>query len=193
MKAFAAAKGRLAPLLTPDERIRLAQWMAERVLAAAGELATVVACDDEAVAEWARDRGAQVSWKPDTGLNAAVTLSVAELDAAGIDTVVVAHSDLPGATDLAALAHPQRIVLVPDHARDGTNVIVVPTALGFDFSYGPGSFRRHLDQALASGLTVEVRHDPLLGRDVDRPTDLTHPLLVDRLPAWLPTNPANHR
>jgi 2-phospho-L-lactate guanylyltransferase len=193
VKAFAVAKGRLAPLLSPDERVELARWMAERVLAAAGELATFVACDDEDVARWARSHGAQVLWKPDTGLNSAVTGSVADLHRHGIDTVVVAHSDLPGATDLEALARPSRIVLVPDHARDGSNVIVVPTGLGFEFSYGAASFRRHLDQALATGLPVEVRHDPVLARDVDRPGDLTHPLLVDRLPAWLQTNLASLR
>jgi 2-phospho-L-lactate guanylyltransferase len=193
VKAFTAAKGRLAPLLSPDERVDLARWMAERVLAAAGELATFVACDDDDVADWARTRGAQVLWKPRTGLNSAVTASVADLHRHGVDTAVVAHSDLPGATDLASLARPGRIVLVPDHARDGTNVIVVPTSLGFEFSYGASSFRRHLDQALATGLPVEVRHDRLLARDVDRPGDLTHPLLVDRLPAWLRTNLANLR
>jgi 2-phospho-L-lactate guanylyltransferase len=193
VKSFAVAKGRLSPLLTPDQRKRLSQWMAERVLAAAGELATYVACDDDEVAEWARARGAQVMWRPATGLNAAVTDSVSELRDMGVEYVVVAHSDLPGASDLASLARADHIVLVPDHRLDGTNVVGVPTDVSFDFSYGGGSFTRHLQQAMASSHAVTVRHDAVLSLDVDRPADLAHPLLADRLPTWLPTIPANLR
>ena len=58
-------------------------------------------------------------------------------------------------------------------------------------SYGPGSFRRHLDAAMAAGLAVEVRRDPLLGLDIDTPADLRHPRVVEVLPPWVPTSQAN--
>jgi 2-phospho-L-lactate guanylyltransferase len=193
VKSFTAAKGRLAPVLSPDERVRLARWMADRVVAAAGELPVHVACDDEQVAEWAVGRGATVLWHPGVGLNAAINDSVIELRDARFDVVVVAHSDLPGARDLARLAEPSTIVLVPDHRRDGTNVVAVPTSARFEFSYGPSSFRRHLDAAWGTGLAVDVRYHHLLARDIDRPDDLTHPLLAHEFPTWLPTSPANHR
>ena len=45
--------------------------------------------------------------------------------------------------------------------------------------------------AVAAGLPVAVRRDPLLAIDIDTPSDLAHPLVQEVLPAWLPTNPAN--
>jgi 2-phospho-L-lactate/phosphoenolpyruvate guanylyltransferase len=193
VRSFAAAKGRLSAVLSPTERVRLARWMAERVIAASGELPVHIACDDDQVAEWALGRGASVLWHPGVGLNAAVIDSVVELRDRGVDTVVVAHSDLPGARDLPSLATTDTIVLVPDHRRDGTNVVALPTSAAFEFSYGPASFRRHLDAALASGLAVEVRYDRRLARDIDRPDDLTHPMLAPEFPAWLQTSPASLR
>ncbi len=194
VKAFGAAKARLASVLSPAHREALARWSAERVVAAAGELPVYVACDSDDVAEWATSRGASVLWRPGTGLNAAVASSVAELAERGARHVVVAHGDLPRAERLARFA--QRydgIVLVPDAALDGTNVAVVPARVAFPFAYGAGSFRRHLHAAIATGCAVTVCRDPLLALDLDTPTDLTHPLVQEVLPEWLPTSLANQR
>ena len=191
VKAFAAAKARLSSVLAPDQRKALARWTADRVVAAAGELPVYVACDDDEVAKWAVDRGAVVLWHPGAGLNAAVSRSVAQLSEQGITQVTVAHGDLPRAHSLAALIVPDAITLVPDAHRDGTNVIAVPTRIGFAFSYGAGSFQRHLALAMASGHRVIVRRDPQLARDIDTPDDLRHPLVEEVLPAWLPTNQDN--
>ncbi|MEI7547684.1 MAG: 2-phospho-L-lactate guanylyltransferase [Actinomycetota bacterium] len=192
VKSFADAKARLAPLLSPAYRERLARWMAERVLAAAGELPVFVACDNDGVAEWAAAHGATVLWHPGVGLNAAVNNSLSDLRARGLDHVVVAHGDLPRARLLENTIIPGTLTLVPDVHGDGTNVIAMPTSLAFEFAYGAGSFRRHLAQAIAVGLPVAVCRDPLLGIDIDTPSDLTHPLVQEVLPTWLPTNPANH-
>jgi 2-phospho-L-lactate guanylyltransferase len=193
VKAFANAKARLSGVLTVADRERLARWMAERVLAAAGELPTYVACDDEDVAAWATSHGANVLWHPGVGLNAAVNGSIAELRGLGVSDVVVAHGDLPRALSLASLNQTDVLTLVPDRRDDGTNVAALPTNMPFDFSYGPGSFRRHLGAAVAAGVAVRVVRDPLLGLDIDTPSDLTHPLVQEVLPSWLPTNPANRR
>lgn len=191
VKAFAAAKARLSSVLAPDQRKALARWTADRVVAAAGELPVYVACDDDEVAKWAVDRGAIVLWHPGAGLNGAVSRSVEQLAHEGISHVAVAHGDLPLAHDLAALIVPGAITLVPDAHRDGTNVVAVPTGLGFAFSYGAGSFQRHLAQALDSGQRTNVRRDSQLARDIDTPDDLVHPLVKEVLPAWLQMNPAS--
>ncbi len=191
VKAFADAKARLAPVLSPAHRAALARWTAERVVAAAGEAPVFVACDDEVVAEWATGRGATVLWHPGVGLNAAVTRSVADLRDRGVRHVVVAHGDLPRATALIGVAVERCVTLVPDAAGDGTNVLSLPTDLPFEFAYGPGSFLRHLSQSVQAGFAVMVRHDPLLCIDLDVPSDLAHPLVQEVLPSWLPTNPAN--
>lgn len=191
VKAFADAKARLAPALPRDQRKALARWTADQVVAAAGTLPVFVACDDDEVAAWATDRGAVVLWHPGAGLNGAVMRSVAQLANDGFSHVAVAHGDIPRAHGLAALIATDTITLVPDARRDGTNVIAVPTHLGFEFAYGPGSYGRHLAAALASGLPTSVRRDPLLARDIDTLADLVHPLVKEVTPSWLQMNPAN--
>lgn len=182
VKDFTRAKARLAGVLSPATRARLARWMAERVVTAAGPLPVFVVCDHRAVAEWAESAGAEVLWRPGHGLNGAATDGVAAIAEAGHDTVVVVHSDLPLAHDLAALAEPGTAVLVPDRHGDGTNAIAIPAACGFRFAYGARSFDRHLEEAAKRSLPVQVRRDADLGVDVDTPDDLR--LVGDRLPSW---------
>ncbi|MCU1504518.1 MAG: hypothetical protein JWM12_3872 [Ilumatobacteraceae bacterium] len=192
VKAFRDAKARLTAVLDGPSRARLARWTAERVIAASGELPVYVACDDEEVARWAGEHGATVLWHPGEGLNGAVNASIAALRDRRVSHVVVAHGDLPRPAPLAALVRPGVVTLVPDRRDDGTNVVAVPTRSGFEVSYGPGSFRRHLDAAMAAGLAVEVYRHPTLSLDIDTPADLLHPLVLEVLPSWLRTNPANH-
>jgi 2-phospho-L-lactate guanylyltransferase len=172
VKAFGVAKLRLAPALGPERREALARSMAAAVVRAAGNLPVAVVCDDVAVAAWAAGHGAQVVWAPGRGLDGAVSDGVRTLAAAGAERVVVAHADLPLATDLAWVADFAGVTLVPDHRDDGTNVACVPAACGFPFAYGQGSFHRHGAAALRLGHPLRVVRDPVLGRDVDVPDDL---------------------
>lgn len=172
VKAFSRAKMRLAPVLGPEGRAALAREMAEHVLKAARPLSVVVVCDDEEVAEWAEDLGARAFREPGLGLNGAVNAAVTQLDQEGYQRLVVVHSDLPRATQLAWLADVEGIALVPDRREDGTNAISLPAGAGFRFSYGPGSFLRHQVEAHRTGLGYEVIHDPELAWDVDFPADI---------------------
>ncbi|MFN8041377.1 MAG: 2-phospho-L-lactate guanylyltransferase [Acidimicrobiales bacterium] len=175
VKAFARAKVRLAPALSPAERSALARTMADHVLRAAAPLPVHVVCDDDEVAEWATAAGATVVWTPGRGLDGAVAEGVSGLAAAGVDRVVVAHADLPHAEALAWVADFDGITLVPDRRDDGTNVIGLPAGSGFRFAYGPGSFARHRAEAARLGLPVRIRREPRLGWDVDQPADLEQP------------------
>ncbi|HXX88890.1 MAG TPA: 2-phospho-L-lactate guanylyltransferase [Acidimicrobiales bacterium] len=172
VKAFTAAKERLAPLLGPGERARLARTMAERVLGAAAPLPVAVVCDDDEVAAWARALGASVLPEPGRGLNGAVEAGVARLTAAGASEVLVVHADLPLASGLARLTGFAGVTLVPDRRDDGTNVVCLPTGTPFRFAYGAGSFARHGAEALRSGLELRVVREPELEWDVDLPSDL---------------------
>jgi 2-phospho-L-lactate/phosphoenolpyruvate guanylyltransferase len=181
VKAFGKAKARLAPALDEHQRAELARRLASQVVAASGDLPVAVVCDDGAVASWARSVGALVIWEPGRGLNGAVAEGVRRLGEAGVEQVVVAHADLPFASEgalagdtrgLAWLADFPGVTLVPDRRRDGTNVVAVPTYGGFVFSYGPGSFARHVAEADRLGLPRRVVHGSPLGWDLDVPADL---------------------
>ena len=176
VKDFARAKVRLAPELAPAERAALARRMATVVVQAAAPLDVCVVCDSDEVRSWALAAGARVIWTPGLGLNGAVQAAVDQLAAEGSATVVVSHADLPLATDLAWVAATEGVTIVPDRHRHGTNVIAVPTGIGFRFSYGPGSFDRHRAEAARLGQQLRVVNDARLGWDVDRPADLTLPV-----------------
>jgi 2-phospho-L-lactate guanylyltransferase len=175
VKSFADAKGRLADALSPHERAALAEAMATTVVRAASPLPVVVVCDSDGVRTWAEGVGARVLWTPGLGLNGAVEAGVADLCDRGIGSAVVAHSDLPLATDFSWLVDDRFVTIVPDRHLDGTNVICVPTGAGFSFSYGPASCTHHRAEARRLGLTARIITDEALSWDVDRPADLDYP------------------
>lgn len=180
VKSFRQAKARLTGALRPAERHDLARWMVGQVLAAASPYAVFVACDDDEVADWAAAEGAEVLWSPGMGLNGAVDGGVSTISGKGYSAVVISHGDLPLArtlvpiVELVAAGH---VVIVPDRRHDGTNVLGRPCDTAVPASYGAGSFRRHLDHALATGRPVTVRHDAELSLDLDTVSDLHHPLV----------------
>ena len=178
VKAFAAAKVRLAPALDAADREALARSMATRVVQAATDagLPVAVACDDEDVSTWASSVGASVVWTPGVGLNGAVQAGYASLVADGFELIVVAHGDLPHASGLERVVDGGAgvVTIVPDRHDDGTNVLAVPASVAadFTFAYGPGSFPRHLAEAERVGVVVRVLRLPELQWDVDTPDDL---------------------
>jgi 2-phospho-L-lactate/phosphoenolpyruvate guanylyltransferase len=177
VKAFGQAKNRLATALDPSERADLARSMATRVVRAAEPLPVTVVCDDEEVASWARSVGAEVGWTPGLDLSEAVSGTVRRLAREGVERVVVAHGDLPFASDLDLLAWvaPYVVILVPDRHGRGTNVVSAPTAADFGFSYGAGSLERHRAEVERLGLVLRIVHSERLGWDVDEPADLEAP------------------
>ncbi len=173
VKSFRAAKGRLADALDAGDRRDLAQRMASAVVAAATPLRAWVVCDDHEVAHWACTVGAGVLWRPVDGLNAAVTAGVDALATRGYRVVAVAHGDLPLAQELAWVTDFDGVTVVPDRRGDGTNVLSVPTGVGYRFAYGPGSADRHRVEAARLGLPIRTVDDERLGWDIDTPDDLT--------------------
>ncbi len=195
IKSFDLAKGRLATAISSTRRAQLARTMAAAVISAARNSSVWVVCDDPLVAGFATERGAGVIWRTSRGLNQAVADGMTFLGNQGYDRVVIAHADLPLATDLtwvadlawvgkssngldnqtvvAAKATTKRaITIVPDRRGDGTNVMCVPTRSAFTFAYGPGSAKAHRMEAKRLGLPVRVVANEELGWDVDTPEDL---------------------
>lgn len=177
MKAFGEAKGRLSPVMSPDQRKRLARLMAERVIAACSHLRVSVICDDREVADWSRALGVDIEWTPGLGLNGAVQETMGRAAERREERLVVVHSDLPFIPDLEpfTVASATEVKLVPDRRGMGTNVISVPTESDFRFEFGPGSFDRHRHSAEQAGLKVTVVTSERLGWDIDEPEDIRVP------------------
>ena len=177
IKAFAVAKQRLSSLLSNQERAELARAMAAVVIKAAKPLEAHVVCDDDEVATFAESLGATIEWTSEPSLNGAVQDAADGLGKRGVQRIIVCHADLPFAKDLSALALAEttEALLVADRRGEGTNVLSVPAATGFTFSYGPGSFARHQLQAQLCNLTATVVDSDSLSWDVDEPEDLLVP------------------
>ena len=173
IRSFKGALSRLAGILDEPRCRDLMRLMAARVLSAAEPLPVHVATDDAEVAAWATKLGAAVVPAGRPGLTTAVSMAVDHLASAGIERAVVAHADLALARTLRPAVGPG-LTIVGDRRRDGSNVVCVPTAAGFRFSYGPGSFGRHVAEAERLGLDVSVVEDDSLSVDIDHPEDLRH-------------------
>ncbi len=178
VRAFTGGLARLSERLAPAERAELARRFAGRVVAAAGEHPVVVVTSAPEVREWAAELAVATIDDPGS-LDGAAVAGRAFLARGGCARVVVAHADLPFARSLDPVTGDGGepvAALVPCHRDDGTPVLSVPATAPFRFAYGPGSFRRHVDEARRLGLEVRVVRDPDLAFDVDVPADL------DRLP-----------
>jgi len=177
VKALAAAKGRLAPWLSPLERRLLAIAMFEDVVAALqatpGLAAPLVVSPDREMWRRAEAIGCRVVEEPagGEGLNAALARAA---EKAGDDGLLVVAADLPLASaaglqrvlEAAALA-PVVVVVVPSHDGDGTNVLAWREPASFAPRFGPGSATRHL--SVPGAVRVD---DPQLAMDVDTVEDL---------------------
>jgi 2-phospho-L-lactate guanylyltransferase len=172
------AKGRLAEILTPDERAALALATFETVVRAALEagLAAVVLTADERVREATPTGAACVGEAAGVaGLNAQIEHALAGLGDA--DGVLILHADLPLATAEALVALCEAAPAAPSAALvrsedGGTNAMLLRPPGRFSLAYGPGSFAVHEARARAAGMTVRVVAAPALALDLDTPGDI---------------------
>jgi 2-phospho-L-lactate/phosphoenolpyruvate guanylyltransferase len=176
IRSFVGAKARLAGHLDEHARAAALRQMADRVVDAASPMKVLVVTSASEVRAWASERGVEVVDDPGS-LDGAATVGTRHLLTAGHVRAVIAHADLPRAQSLAPLATDAGdpvVALVPCHRDDGTNVLSVPTGLGFRFAYGPGSFHRHLAEASRLGVEARIVRAPDLVVDVDVPDDLRY-------------------
>ena len=171
VKSFQLGKGRMADHLSDESRSALGRALAERTAALAGDagLIPVLVAGDGEVAEWALFRGFPSIADPGEGLDAAANAGVLWATEAGSEWIVV-HTDLP------LLTADELVIL--DEARSRTGSVIAPSADGgtsalgasgpADFSYGPGSFHRHLGAFPAAEI---VTRQGLL-HDIDTIADL---------------------
>jgi 2-phospho-L-lactate guanylyltransferase len=183
IKPFGVAKRRLATVLDASTRSIVGREVAARTLDMAGAAGgrVVVVTADGGVRAWAARRGVESTGQSEGGLIGAAMAAVAMAHGA---PWVVAHADLPlvDTADFEAIVEAVEeceVVLAPSF--DGGTTVVAGTVASFPFSYGPGSFRRHLAVARERARIV-VRLG--LALDLDGPSDLSAALRHPR-GSWL--------
>lgn len=177
-----AAKSRLSPVLSVDERAELAAHLLRRVLRIANQAVpdVVVISPSATLADLIRPLGARLLVQRGMGLNEGLEQARTAALAEGIERLVVLHGDLPEleTADLLALVGAveagRAVAIAPDRARSGTNGLGLWPAGAIPFRFGPDSFARHRAEAAAARLPVIVVDRPGLAFDLDTPDDLTH-------------------
>ena len=179
VKRLSHAKQRLAPVLSRNERVKLARTMLHEVLTTlcASELAgIVVVTSDPMVANLASLFDARVVHDGiEAGVNAAVQQGLEALDATAGALIVPADVPFATAGDLRAIIdelqqHP--VVLAPalsDALAMRAPDMIVP-------KFGEDSYLRHQMQSRAKGFACGVISSDGIGRDIDRPQDLVAPI-----------------
>ncbi len=180
------AKGRLAELLTPDERRTLSTITLESVLHAVGDSAIVLTPDPE-VGERVKGRARLLAEdEARRGLNDQLEGAMAALIADGTAKtgLLILHGDLPLASDealdvLAEESAPNTVVMV--ESRDGgTNAMLLRPPGKFPLAYGPGSFALHRSVANKAHMTVVANSNRELRLDLDTPDDIRELLRAPR-------------
>jgi 2-phospho-L-lactate guanylyltransferase len=170
LKAFDRAKERLRADPALDVPA-LAASLAAGVIAACAPVDVVVVTESPAVADFARDRGAQVWCSDARDLNEALQGAYEGLSTRWARLCVV-HGDLLRPQGLGDFDPADGVTLITDHHGTGTNVLALPGGTDFHFAYGPDSARSHESEARRLGLEVHVITSGPWCLDVDRPEDL---------------------
>jgi 2-phospho-L-lactate/phosphoenolpyruvate guanylyltransferase len=182
-RGLEAAKTRLAPSLSPEERIMLASQLLQRVLKVTRQVSddVVVISPSRALAEIVEPSGARLVVQRGMGLNEG--LEQARFDALvdEIDTLIVLHGDLPNLqpSDVEVLAGAlpddgtPAVAIAPDRAGTGTNGLVLRPPGVIRFRFGVGSFAAHLEEVSHAGVPLVAVNRAGLSFDLDTPEDLT--------------------
>jgi 2-phospho-L-lactate/phosphoenolpyruvate guanylyltransferase len=183
VKRFEDAKERLRGALAPSARRALARAMVHDVLDALdrvrGIARIVVVTAEESVRALAAARGdAVIDDRYETGQSTAAALGIERAGRAGAEQVLLVPGDCPALWPeevdgmLRRHARGSGVVLVPDRHGTGTNGLLLAPPDAIAPSFGEGSRRRHLREAVEAGYTPAIEPLVSLGLDVDTPADL---------------------
>lgn len=187
VKKIGVSKRRLSQNLSIRERKALTVAMLEDVLKALKEsnvTKVLVVSNDPNVHPIAEQFGAYFFSPLRKGLNSAIEEAFVWCMRNNADSVLVLPSDIPliSSKDINTLvllgSNERRVVLVP--SRDlGTNAFFQSPPHLVRASFGPGSFKKHLNEAICKGACVKFYYSLGSGLDIDSIDDLQILLKTD--------------
>ncbi len=182
VKRFDDAKQRLDKALSSGTRRVLAEAMVTDVLTALRRAKTVdavvVVSGEGGAQALARAYDARAIDDDDRGHSHAARSGVEWALEQGFERVLIVPGDCPALNpaEVDALvggghAAPA-VTVVPDRHGTGTNALLLSPPAVIDPTFGPGSCKRHVEAARASGADCEVAEVASLVLDVDTAADL---------------------
>ena len=171
------AKGRLAEVLTPTQRVELATATLTTVLDAVGgagyELAVLTSDDDVTPLLPAGARLIPES-ADHSGLNPQLEYALTQLEA---ELLLILHADLPLASTAAleafvSAAPPAPSCTITRSPDGGTNAMLLQPPGRFPLAYGRDSAALHESAAQEAGISFSIVPAPALELDLDTSGDL---------------------
>ena len=198
-KPHAESKSRLAPILSPEQRLSLNRWLLRRTLRLARQVIghVIVVSRDPDIIAYAKTHGAWGLPEASSGLNPALTQAASFAMDHGATGILVLPTDLPQltATDLETILslanmkragwkspphlagskpalHPAPLVVIaPCRHGTGTNALLVRPPGLIPFRFGPDSFAAHSAAARAAGVEPIIYRTATIAFDLDTPQD----------------------
>jgi 2-phospho-L-lactate guanylyltransferase len=183
VKPLRRSKSRLSSVLTEDERALLNFKMLENTLSLLRDIPSIneilVISRDPGVLALARTFKAKTLQEDgEPGLNTALKRAIYVAMAYAAESVLILPADLPLLTKeeinsvIGNLISSPMMIISPDRHMSGTNMMLVSPPDLIEFSYGPGSFERHVRLAQIKNAKIEVCQFGAVGLDIDLPEDL---------------------
>ncbi|OJX41435.1 MAG: 2-phospho-L-lactate guanylyltransferase [Chloroflexi bacterium 44-23] len=183
VKPLRRSKSRLSNVLTEDERTLLNFNMLENTLGILKGIKNIdaifVISRDPRALTLARTYGAKtIQEDGEPGLNLALKRAVVIAKTYSVQSILLLPADIPLITEsevksiINKLSTSPMMVISPDRHMNGTNILLVSPIDLIEFSFGPGSFERHVRQAQMKNATIEVLQLSSTALDIDSPEDL---------------------
>jgi 2-phospho-L-lactate guanylyltransferase len=204
VKEMAGAKQRLAPLLSPEERIGLMQVMLRDVLAALSAAQGLAGIALVTLDPWAQELAQKYSARIITegareGHTGAVTSAAAVLQEERVAAILTLPGDIPTAKAMeiealiAAASASPAFIIAPAHDELGSNAILMSPPNAVKLRFGEDSYFPHLAAARAAGIAPQILRLPGIAMDIDHPADIARfariPEAADtQTRAWLTQN-----
>ncbi len=183
VKPLRRSKSKLTNVLSEEERTILNFRMYENTLKVLSEIdiphQVLVVSKDSSVLSVARSFNAKTLQEDgESGLNLALGKSIQVIKAYSAQKVLILPADLPliNKEDLEGVMEYEAdgpfMLISPDRKMSGTNLLYISPPDLIEFSFGIGSFERHVRQAQLKNATIEVRKFSGSDLDIDSPEDL---------------------
>ncbi len=182
VKPLRRSKSKLTNILSEEERAILNLKMYENTLLVLKDIKiphqVLVVSKDSSVLSIARSHHAKTLQEDgDSGLNLALKKAIQVVIAYSAQSVLILPADLPFITKediegVMGFSNGYSFMLIsPDRKMSGTNLLFMSPPDLIEFSYGQGSFERHVRQAQSQNTHIEVRKFDSAELDIDSPED----------------------